>query len=289
MNTTSACTLSLLVALFAPAAVGCAASSGEDGATSTSAIVSTTTDCYDNVTPGTDNPGAEADSLCVITAELGAKLRGEASASSEDLLASVGWGGLPCGYQLHVDLRDARAAMLGDTANACSVWSYGTALVNGEKTSGFVNASLLKCRRADETNEEFAARFAPACTNFSNGSGLSQSQPETCEPEAGWSKAASHDGITLRDGSGSDSALVTTSSRSRVAAIFKAYRSNAHGETEYVGCFKTRPSGLYAGHVSATYALRTTEGFYEYEAGVKRFATWADVEYYVVEGTAAIR
>lgn len=289
MNTTLfASKVSLSAVLLALAAVGCAAeNASEEAASSDSALAST--DCYANVTPGTDNPGASSDSLCIITADLGAKLRAEASASSADLLSSAGWGGLPCGYQLHVDLRNPNAAVLGEKANSCSVWSYGTAVVNGEKASGFVNASLFKCRGVNETNDEFVKRFTPTCTDFSNDTGASEPQPDTCEPGPGWKKMASHDGIRLDDGSGADSALVTTTSKSRIAAIFKAYRQNAHGQTDYVGCFRTKGSGTYGANVSAAYSINTTEGFYEYEGGVKRYATWADVEYFVVEGNASIK
>jgi len=100
---------------------------------------------------------------------------------------------------------------------------------------------------------------------------------------------ASHDGIRLHDGSGSDSALVTTTAASRVAAVFKTYRQNASGQTDYVGCFRTGGSGSYAANISAAYAVSTTEGFYETEGGVTRYATWADVDYYLVEGKASIK
>ncbi|MBX3227602.1 MAG: hypothetical protein KIT84_14705 [Labilithrix sp.] len=78
-------------------------------------------------------------------------------------------------------------------------------------------------------------------------------------------------------------------SPARVAAVFKAYRVGAGGQAEYVGCFKTSTSGVYRANISAAYTLATTEGFYEYEGAVKHYASWADVDYYVVEGTAAIR
>lgn len=280
--------LSLSVLLLTGSFVACAVEPATDDASESESAV-TAIDCSAHLTPGTDIPGAEADSLCIVTADLGAKLREEASASSTDLLAEDGWGGLPCGYQLHVDLRDARAATMGAKANGCSVWSYGTATVNGDKRSGFINASLVECRRANETNDAFAKRFTPACTNFSNGTGTSMEQPASCEPGPGWTKKASHNGIRLADGSGSDSALVSTSSASRIAAVFKAYRLNTAGQTEYVGCFGTRVSGTYRANISAAYTINTTEGFYEYEGAVKRWATWADVDYYVVDGNASIK
>lgn len=287
MNATSLIGTLVSLSLLTVAA-GCSAEATTDEASASESAV-TTTDCGANLTPGTDIPGAEADSLCIVTADLGAKLRSEASASSTDLLADDGWGGLPCGYQMHVDLRDARAATIGAKANNCSVWSYGTAIVNGEKTSGFVNASLVQCRRADETNDAFAKRFTPVCTNFSNGTGPSIEAPASCEPGPGWTKKASHNGIPLSEGSGSDSALVTTVAPSKIAAVFKAYRLNAQGRTEYVGCFGTRVSGSYRPNISAAYSLGTTEGFYEYEGAVKQWATWADVDYYLVEGNASIK
>lgn len=287
MNATLAPKLSLVAFTLALSAIGCASQEATEGDTATGASAATSTDCYANVTPGTDNPGADPDSLCVITADLGAKLRSEASASSEDMLASVGWGGLPCGYQFHVDLRHEGSAVLGKEALGCSIWSYGTAIVNGDEMSGYINASLFKCRSQHETNEEFLKRFTPTCTDFSNESGLSQST-DACVPEAGWTKMASHDGIRLHDGAGADAALVTTKSPTKVAAIFKAYRQNAKGQTDYVGCFRTNGSGTYGAHVSAAYTVNTTEGFYEYEGANKRYATWADVDYYVVQGNASI-
>lgn len=256
------------------ALVGCAADPAEEGATTDSALASAT--CPENL---------PQDAVCVVTADLGAKLRSEANAGSEDILSSEGWGGLPCGYQFHVDV-----AKFGAPALGCSTWAHGSASVNGEKTSGYVNASLLTCRRANETNEDFLKRFTPVCTNFANGSGEPLPDPDTCEPGAGWTKAASHDGIALDHGAGGDSALVTTGgSTAKIAAVFKAYRVNGKGQTDYVGCFRTRVSGAYGKNISAAYTLNTTEGFYEYEGAVKTYASWADVDYYVVEGNASIR
>lgn len=253
---------------------GCASDPASEEASTDSALAST--DCKENVTD---------DALCMITADLGAKLRAEATADSKDLLEEEGWGGLPCGYEIHVD-----ASKLGAKANGCSTWAHGTALVNGEKTSGYVNASLLTCRRANETNDAFAKRFTPQCTNFSNATGEPAPDPDTCEPGPGWTKAASHNGIALDDGAGGDSALIATSgSTAKISAVFKAYRVNGKGQTDYVGCFRTRVSGAYGKNISAAYALHTTEGFYEYEGATKTYATWADVDYYVVEGAASIR